>query len=138
MAILVAYDGSHPAQRAVEHAVSTYPDEEIILLGVVEASDGSIEAGIDLIQEKLKTVRDETSEEVSEEVKELVRKSDVDFRMETVVGKPSRAIVSFADENDVDVIVIGSHGRAGVSRVLLGNVAENVVRRAPTTVTVVR
>src|SRR6056297_1334519 len=46
MAILVAYDGSAPAQKAVEHAFTTYPDEEIVLLRVIEAADGSTGAGI--------------------------------------------------------------------------------------------
>ncbi len=138
MAILVPYDGSHPAQKAVERAVRTAEDEEIILLRVIEVSDGMIDAGIDLVQEKLKEIQDQEPDELSAELKTLLDTSNVEFRIETVVGKPSREIVSFAEENDVTQIIIGSHGRKGVSRVLLGNVAENVVRRAPTTVTVVR
>jgi len=46
--------------------------------------------------------------------------------------------VEYAEESDVDHIVIGSHGRSGVSRILLGSVAESVVRRADMPVTVVR
>jgi nucleotide-binding universal stress UspA family protein len=57
---------------------------------------------------------------------------------ETAVGSPTREILSYADRNDIDQIVIGSHGRSGVTRVLLGSVAEAVVRRAPVPVTVVR
>lgn len=138
MAILVPYDGSRPAQHAVEHAVRATDDEEIILLSVIEMSDGMVEAGIDLIQEKLKEVQDAETGELSAEVETLIETEDVEFRVETAVGKPAREVVSFAEENDVTQVVIGSHGRKGVSRVLLGNVAENVVRRAPTTVTVVR
>lgn len=138
MAILVPYDGSRPAQNAVEHAVRATGDEAIILLSVIEVSDGMIEAGIDLVQEKLKEMQDAESGELSAEVETLLETEDVEFRVETAVGKPSREVVSFAEENDVTQVVIGSHGRKGVSRVLLGNVAENVVRRAPTTVTVVR
>ena len=138
MAILVPYDGSMPAQKAVEHAVSEADDEEIILLRVIEVSDGMIDAGIDIIQEKLKEMQDRETGELSAEMRELLEAGDVEFRMETGVGKPAREIVEFAEENDVSQIVIGSHGRKGVSRVLLGNVAETVVRRAPVTVTVVR
>jgi nucleotide-binding universal stress UspA family protein len=47
-------------------------------------------------------------------------------------------IVTYADENDVDHVVLGSHGRKGLTRVLLGSVAEAVVRRSPVPVTVVR
>ncbi|WP_276255304.1 universal stress protein [Halomontanus rarus] len=138
MAILVPYDGSHPAQKAVKHAVSTGTDEEIILLRVLEVASGSIEAGFELVQEKLMEMEEGEAAELSEELEALLDAENVEFRIETVVGKPAREIVSYAEENDVSHIVLGSHGRKGASRVLLGSVAETVVRRAPTTVTVVR
>jgi len=138
MTVLVAYDGSRPAQNAIEHALTKYPDEEIVLLRVVEASTGSLAAGVDMVQEWIKTERDEAAADLSETVEELIDESGVEFRVETAVGQPAREIVEFAEENDVDTIVVGSHGREGVSRVLLGSVAEKVVRRAPMTVTVVR
>jgi len=138
MAILVAYDGSHPAQKALERAVRAADGEEIILLRVIEAADGMIEAGWDIVQNRLKEMQEEVTSEISEDIKTRLDTENVEFRVETVVGKPSREIVAFAEENDVSEIVIGSHGREGVSRVLLGNVAENVVRRSPITVIVVR
>lgn len=138
MAILVPYDGSDPAQAAVQEAITVY-DDEIVLLRVLELSSGSIAAGIDLIQERLKEERDEQAEELSTEVRDLIDDADVEFTIETVVGQPARAIVDYVEDHpEIDRIVIGSHGREGVSRVLLGNVAEKVVRRSPVTVTVVR
>jgi nucleotide-binding universal stress UspA family protein len=53
-------------------------------------------------------------------------------------GDPATEIVKAAREWPADVIVLGSHGRAGVSRVLLGSVAEAVTRHAPCPVLVVR
>lgn len=138
MRVLVAYDGSEPAQKAFLHAADQYPTAEIVLLRVAETADGSFEAGVDMVQESLKSLRKETKRELSEDVRELMRSEELEFRMEMVAGKPAREIVSFAEANDVDTIVIGNHGRKGVSRVLLGSVAEQVVRRAPSTVTVVR
>ena len=138
MTILVAYDGSGPAQQAVEYAVRNGSTEEIVLLHVVEVPTGLIDAGIDFVQEQLKEERGETTGAVSDELKEFLRAEDVEVRFETAFGKPSREIVSFAEEHDIETIVVGSHGRESVSRVLLGSVAENVVRRSPTTVTVVR
>jgi nucleotide-binding universal stress UspA family protein len=138
MAILVPYDGSDPAQRAIEHAVGVANGEEIVLLRVIEVADGMIDAGIDLVRERLKEMQKSEASELSDEIRTLMDTEDVEFRIETAVGKPAREIVSFAEDTDVTQIVIGSHGREGISRVLLGNVAENVVRRAPTTVTVVR
>jgi len=136
MAVLVPYDGSRPAQQAVEYAVDNWADQPLVLLRVIETADGSLEAGVDLVKERLKKEREEGAAELSDDLLETL--SAVDYEVETVVGKPARGIVDFAEANDVSHIVIGSHGRAGASRVLLGSVAQTVVRRAPTPVTVVR
>jgi K+-sensing histidine kinase KdpD len=47
-----------------------------------------------------------------------------------VLGAPARAIIEAADRERVDLIVMGTHGRTGVGRALLGSVAEQVMRRA--------
>ncbi|WP_226004992.1 universal stress protein [Natrinema salinisoli] len=138
MAILVAYDGSEPAQKAVEHAFTTYPDEEIVLLRVIEAADGSTGAGIMAAQEWLRDREEEISTELPEEIAAIISDPDRDFRTETAVGKPAREIVRFAEDNDIDHVIIGSHGRSGLSRILLGSVAETIVRRSPVPVTVMR
>ncbi|PGF15793.1 universal stress protein UspA [Natrinema sp. CBA1119] len=138
MDVLVAYDGSKPAQKAVEHAFSTYPDAEIVLLRVIEAADSSTEAGISIVQEMLREREEEVSAEFPDEIDAITSDPDVEFRTETVVGKPAREIVSFAEAHDIDHVIIGSHGRSGLSRILLGSVAEKIVRRAPMPVTVIR
>lgn len=55
------------------------------------------------------------------------------LRIETVLlsGRAGRAIVTYARDKHVDLIVIGTHGRTGVSHAILGSVAEAVVRAAP-------
>lgn len=138
--MLVAYDGSAPAQKAVKHAFESHADEEIILFRVVEAADGSTGAGINLAKEAFMEQEEEASTAVREDVTELASAADVEFRTETAVGRPDREVAAYAEdpEHGVDHIIIGSHGREGVSRVLLGSVAEKIVRRAPVPVTVVR
>lgn len=138
MTVLVAYDGSKPAQKAVKRAFDEYADEEIVLMRVIELADGYTEASIRAVYELFEERRQADSEEVLEDVLELVNTDDVDYRTETAAGDPAREIVSYAKEHDIDHIIVGSHGRKGVSRILLGSVAEKVVRRAPVTVTVVR
>ena len=54
------------------------------------------------------------------------------------VGAPAETIVEFAREHNCDLIVMGTHGRTGLSHLLMGSVAENVVRHAPCPVMVVR
>ncbi len=53
-------------------------------------------------------------------------------------GSPIAYIEEFAKEKGIDLIVMGTHGRSGISHLLLGSVAENVVRRAPCSVLTVR
>jgi nucleotide-binding universal stress UspA family protein len=57
---------------------------------------------------------------------------------EVGVGPPYDEIVRFAKEKDIDLIVMGTHGHTGLAHVLLGSVAEKVVRRAPCPVLTVR
>lgn len=138
MTVLVAYDNSEPAQKALQWAIDEHSGEAIILLRIIEAAGGSTSAGINLAQEKLMELQEEKQDEISEEATSVIESDDIDVRTETAIGDPAREIVEFAEENDVDHILVGSHGRSGVSRVLLGSVAEKVVRRAPVPVTIVR
>jgi nucleotide-binding universal stress UspA family protein len=55
-----------------------------------------------------------------------------------VVGEPFAGIMSYAEEHDVDLIVLGTNGRTGIARMLLGSVAERVVRTSPCPVLTVR
>jgi len=61
-------------------------------------------------------------------------------RVETalVEGAPSHQIMEYAEESDCDLIVMGTHGRGGLDRLLLGSVAERVVRSATVPVLTVR
>lgn len=58
-------------------------------------------------------------------------------KTEVLSGIPARKIAEYARRQGIDLIVMGSHGRGGLSRVLLGSVAEGVVRRGPCPVLVV-
>ena len=60
------------------------------------------------------------------------------WEAEVARGQPADAIVRFAQERDVDLIVMGTHGRSGLQHALLGSVAEKVVRQAPCPVLTVR
>ena len=62
----------------------------------------------------------------------------VDFEHRYLEGGPVREIVDFAARENVDLIVMGSHGRTGLSRLLMGSVAEGVARRAPCPVLIVK
>jgi len=67
----------------------------------------------------------------------LASDHDIDLKTVTEVGKPAREIVEYADNHDIDHIVVGSHGRSGIDRAILGSVAERVTRRARIPVTII-
>jgi nucleotide-binding universal stress UspA family protein len=62
----------------------------------------------------------------------------VPFCQEFIVGIPTDSLVNYAKEHDIDLIVMGTHGRTGLTRLLMGSVAEIVVRRAPCPVVTIR
>jgi nucleotide-binding universal stress UspA family protein len=64
--------------------------------------------------------------------------SDVSIDYQLVEGDPASAIVRIADEQHCDLIVMGTHGHRGLERLLMGSVAEQVVRRATCAVLTVK
>ncbi|MCM2333557.1 MAG: universal stress protein, partial [Anaeromyxobacteraceae bacterium] len=56
----------------------------------------------------------------------------------TAVGEPAYEIISYAKEKGIDLVVVGTHGRTGLTHALMGSVAERVVRKAPCPVLTVR
>lgn len=142
MHVLVPYDESDGSERALEHTLEQYPDATVTLLHVVDLVDAGYASPVDGtvpgFWEDWFENEKASSERLLEEGRERATEAGVDVRTETVVGRPTRAINEYVAEHDVDHVVMGSHGRSGVTRVLLGSVAEGVVRRAPVPVTVVR
>ena len=57
---------------------------------------------------------------------------------EYVFGKPADESIEYVNEHDIDLIIMGSHSRTGLIRVLLGSVAQSVLKRAPVPVTIIR
>lgn len=138
MRVLVPIDDSDPARVALEHAVTTYPDATIVALHVVNPSQAMYGGDRAYNYDRVVEIEQENADELLETAREMADEHDVSLTTETVVGVPARSIVEYAAGNDVDHIVLGSHGRSGMSRILLGSVAEQVVRRASVPVTVVR
>jgi nucleotide-binding universal stress UspA family protein len=136
--VLVAYDGSDPAREAVEYALEEHSDDEVVLLRVVELAGGATDAGVELLRDRLGDRPEEVSETTAEQLDDLLDATDVEVTLETAIGEPAEEIVSYADESDIDHVVVGSSGRGGVSRVLLGSVAETVARRSAVPVTIIR
>ncbi|APW98502.1 universal stress protein UspA [Halobiforma lacisalsi AJ5] len=143
MDVLIPIDDSDPARKAVAHAVESHPvdDTDLYLLHVVDLTTAMYGEESLYAYDALIEARCEAAERLFDEAVEIAAEAGHDpddVTRETVVGRPAREIVEYAEDHGVDAVVIGSHGRKGASRILLGSVAEQVVRRAPVPVTVVR
>ena len=139
--VLVPVDDSDRATNALEFALRNHPGASITALHVINPSEfpaGGFESGITTDAEQLRETKRKQAERLLEDFRQTAADRGVEIQTATETGKTAKTIVDYAERNDVDIITIGSHGRTGASRVLLGSVAETVVRRSPVPVTVVR
>ncbi|WP_380677835.1 universal stress protein [Salinigranum sp. GCM10025319] len=135
--VLLATDGSTPASRALDRAVSLAVETGATLhvLSVVDAADLDLFADTDpgAVDDLLR----EAAETAVDDAVERATAAGVEVDRAVRVGVPHREICAYADEAAADVIVIGTHGRAGLSRALLGSVAARIVRTSAVPVLVV-
>jgi nucleotide-binding universal stress UspA family protein len=75
---------------------------------------------------------------VLSKVKKIIEDSRVEVKEVLLEGYPSEEIINFAENNNMDLIVMGTLGKTGLERFLVGSVAENVVRNSKVPVMVIR
>ena len=143
--ILIPTDGSEAAQNAVAQAVDLAEkyDATVHALYVVDVDATNLTLGteqVDRIRQgrigEMPEVQAEADEATGRVADEAAAR-DVSVDEHVTAGSPSRAIRKFVEDNDIDLVVMGSHGRSGLSRVVLGSVAEKVLRRTRVPVLVV-
>jgi nucleotide-binding universal stress UspA family protein len=138
--ILLPLDGSLLAEQALPHAIAQAGrfGAELILLRVVEPM---LPTETMVPREAIRQAEERTealTREYLERVAARVRKRGIPVQVVTIKGFPRRQIVQFAEANQIDLIVICTRGRSGVSRWLMGSVADRVVRGASIPVLLVR
>lgn len=135
--VLVPFDGSDTARNALVRAFEEHPEADVTVLYVIDLSELSygVEGGA---AANLHEAEKEEARELFAEAEEIAGEYGETVETATEVGQPEEVIVEYAERGDVDHIVMGSHGRSGLSRILVGSVAEAVVRESPVSVTVAR
>lgn len=136
--VLVAYDGTPLSEKALTHALDVYSTASITVFHVIDYIEESYSAKALVGDETLQERAQDRSTKLLAEAEEKAAEHDREVKTASEVGKAADEIIEYTEAHEIDVIVIGSHGRSGVSRVLLGSVAETVMRRASLPVTVVR
>lgn len=125
--ILVPTDGSDAARSAAKTGIDLAAEHgaTVHVLSVVKPIH-SDEGGTEQAMESIRAARERTVVELAElaEAKGLVATTAVE------TGVPVKKILDYTETNDIDLVVMGTHGRTGIGRFLIGSVTEKVVRLA--------
>ncbi|HEV8390402.1 MAG TPA: universal stress protein [Dongiaceae bacterium] len=137
--LLCATDGSPPSEKAVAYT-ATLAEELGRPLTFLLVADGALETAPEVWDEKRVKAEDlPPDKELLAALKTALQHKLLSVRLVRAYGSdPAEAIVSYAERNGYRHIIVGSEGRTGAKRMLLGSVAEDVVTRAHCPVTVVR
>lgn len=136
MKLLHPTDFSETADQAEAQAVALARalGAEVVLLHIGVYSEGAL----NFETQRIYDVQRKWAEEALEARTAAIRAQGVMARWLRRAGVPFEAIVAAATEERADVIVMGTHGRSGLNRLLLGSVADRVIRLAPCPVLAVR
>lgn len=136
--IVIATDGSDNTQKAISYGIKLAKlcGATVHALHVVDTSSvtQSWTAGKETMHEIL--IKD--GQKATSKVKKCGEASGVEVKEVLLEGHPSNEIIDFAENNDIDLIVMGTLGKTGLDRFLMGSVAEKVVRNSKVPVLVVR
>ena len=139
--ILLGYDGSESSKKALEKAIklSKTLDAELHIVGVIKPFEF---AAIDYIPpeeiEKYEEEELKKEEVILKEAIEIAKNNGVNATFRVMEGDPAEELMTYADENGCDLIVIGKRGKGGFKRLLLGSTAGNLVKYANQSVLVVK
>jgi nucleotide-binding universal stress UspA family protein len=144
MKILLAVDGSEFSEAATQALISQIHKEgaEVLVLRIVEpvifAIPPQMAAGYAPEQEEI--IQDERrhAQESVKQTSQALRAAGFNVNSRVVEAEARNGILDVAAEWHADLIVLGSHGRKGLQRFLLGSVAEHVARHADCSVEIVR
>lgn len=135
--ILIATDGSEKNKNAREEAIKITRACGSALYAVYVIDTSIYESvPVDASFEKVYQQLEKEGEEAVRRVKDLAQ--DLDVETFVIGGRPAREITRFAVEKKVDLLVIGTQGKSGIERLLLGSVADKVIRTADCPVLVIR
>ena len=134
--ILVALDESPMAYAAVEQALSLAQDlkSQVTIMSVI-AIDPFV--GVDFYKVAPAITdyfmqAEKNAKERLEDVKQSFIRDGINVQTKLIHGvSPSQGIIQVADEAGADLIIMGSHGRTGIQKVMLGSVAQNVLTQSP-------
>ncbi|MDF2557910.1 MAG: universal stress protein [Bacillales bacterium] len=135
--ILVAYDGSEPSLRAVEHAVSLakmYKSEKITLLQAIQ----NVPMNDPLFIVHYYQFEDDANGATFEPAENILNAEGIPFETKMLHGEPGMLVTQVAKDNNYDLIVVGGTGKGLIKKAILGSVSSYVTTNAKCPVLVVK
>lgn len=133
--IVLAYDGSRFSNKALQEAIKIAKSSggSLLILSIVDITDE--------FESEAPGLTDKMTEKLLKSAQKSLEKAvtaKVKAKVEVHVGDAYEMIVDIAKKKKADVIVMGSHGRTGLTRLLMGSVTSRVIGHAPCSVLVVK
>lgn len=132
--ILIPTDMSELSLTALEfvNTHSEFLNAEIYIIHVIEKVDFPVYYTVDLYWENMqKDVEDRAKEKLKTVIEKYFPERKDQIKRITVKGNPSDKIVELAKKEKIELIIMATHGRTGLEKILIGSVAERVVRNSP-------
>jgi nucleotide-binding universal stress UspA family protein len=137
--ILIATDGSEYTKSAVDYGIDLAKNTEAKLYTVYIIDTAAFASiPMDAAWESMYELLKQEGDEATRYVAERAENEGLSIERQTIEGHPAEEIIKFAEKNSINLIVMGTLGKSGLDRFLLGSVAEKVVRNSKIPVLVVR
>lgn len=138
--ILIATDGSETANEAADFGIEMVgcSGAKVFALYVIDVTPYR-SVSLDKIWSK-ETLDEfeKAGHEATAYIEKIGKAAGVEVETRVLKGHPAEKIISFAEDNNIDMIIVGSLGKGGYERVVLGSVSEKIVRHSKVPVLVVR
>jgi nucleotide-binding universal stress UspA family protein len=131
--IMVPLDGSQIAECVIPHieAIVGKSAARVELITVVEPLDIPTRGQIAISDDEIKQIDNEGKNEATKYLKQVssrLTRAGIHADTEILSGKPAERLISHAVNNGVDLIIMATHGRSGISKIIWGSVAEKILR----------
>lgn len=131
--ILVPLDGSQIAECVIPHitTIARSTSALVELISVVEPVDIPTRGKIALSEDDLKAINSEAKKEAHDYLSNIAQRLDRDgvkARLVIMTGKPAESLVDYIDSNDIDLVIMATHGRSGLTKWFFGSIAEKIMR----------
>jgi len=131
--IIVPLDGSELSESVLDHVITIATScqvPEVVLIRVREPLDNSVRVALDAeIASELDQAYHDEADNYLKSIAKLLEQKDIAVKTEVLAGNPAKKIIEYSSNNDVDLIIMSTHGRSGVSRIVFGSVADKVIRQ---------